>query len=83
MFLTKEGLVKLGDFGISKVLSATRVEANTVVGTTHYISPEIVSIISNCMGVFAELEVAVGHWPFYNQFSIFGQANLICTRTNF
>ena len=45
MFLTKEGLIKLGDFGISKVLSATRVEANTVVGTAHYISPEIVSII--------------------------------------
>ena len=44
MFLTKEGLIKLGDFGISKVLSATRVEANTVVGTAHYISPEIVSI---------------------------------------
>ena len=52
VFLTKEGLIKLGDFGISKVLSATRVEANTVVGTAHYISPEIVSSISLFLEIF-------------------------------
>lgn len=41
IFLTKEGMVKIGDFGISKVMSTQQVGAVTVVGTPYYISPEM------------------------------------------
>ena len=42
IFLNKEGYIKMGDFGISKMLT-TRGEAQSVVGTPYYISPEIVN----------------------------------------
>lgn len=42
VFLTKNGLVKLGDFGIAKCLMFTLDKAKTVVGTPYYLSPEIV-----------------------------------------
>ena len=42
IFITKKGVVKLGDFGIARVLSHTRSKAKTVVGTPYYLSPEII-----------------------------------------
>jgi len=42
IFLTKKNIVKLGDFGIARVLSNTKSRAKTVVGTPYYLSPEII-----------------------------------------
>ena len=41
IFLTSNGTVKLGDFGISTVLRNTMAMANTVCGTPYYFSPEL------------------------------------------
>ena len=37
----KAGVLKLGDFGISRVLENTTSNAMTVVGTPYYMSPEV------------------------------------------
>ena len=42
-FLTKKGMIKLGDFGIARVLSNTKSKAKTVVGSPSYLSPEIIN----------------------------------------
>eukprot|EP00727_Mastigamoeba_balamuthi_P001023 m51a1_g10918 putative serine threonine-protein kinase nek1 (1353) ;mRNA; r:92813-97513 len=41
IFLTKAGIVKLGDFGIARMLRNTIECAHTVIGTPYYLSPEI------------------------------------------
>lgn len=44
IFMCKDGMVKLGDFGLSRVLPHTHAEAKTVCGTPNYFAPEL------CMG---------------------------------
>lgn len=41
IFLTANNTIKLGDFGISKVLESTCDQALTVQGTPYYMSPEV------------------------------------------
>ncbi|KAL1527137.1 hypothetical protein AB1Y20_015819 [Prymnesium parvum] len=43
IFLMLDGTVRLGDFGISRVLSSTMSVVNTCVGTPLYLAPEICS----------------------------------------
>lgn len=43
VFLTKKGVVKLGDFGVSKILASSVQKASTCIGTPYYISPEIIN----------------------------------------
>lgn len=41
IFLTRQGVVKLGDYGIAKVLEHTTAKAATTIGTPMYSSPEV------------------------------------------
>lgn len=41
VYITEDGNLKLGDFGIAKILSCTSDVAKTVVGTPYYMSPEV------------------------------------------
>jgi len=41
VFLTADGVLKIGDFGIARILTSTADQANTLIGTPYYLSPEI------------------------------------------
>ena len=41
VFMTRKGMCKLGDFGISRVLGDTMDKCRSIVGTPLYLSPEI------------------------------------------
>ena len=42
VFLTNDGMVKLGDFGISRILEHSKSRASSVSGTVYYFSPEMI-----------------------------------------
>ena len=42
LFLSEQGVIKVGDFGISRVLQFTQDLAQTAVGTPLYVAPEVV-----------------------------------------
>lgn len=42
VFLMKDKSIKMGDFGIARVLASTKEKAKTVIGTPYYLSPEII-----------------------------------------
>jgi NIMA (never in mitosis gene a)-related kinase len=41
IFLAKENVLKIGDFGIAKILHGTHDYARTCIGTPYYLSPEV------------------------------------------
>lgn len=43
IFLTMDNMVKIGDFGISKRMGTKFQNAQTILGTPYYLSPEMVN----------------------------------------
>lgn len=42
IFLTKSGIIKIGDFGISKILAKNHKQTKTHIGTPSYMAPEVI-----------------------------------------
>ena len=42
IFLTKKGIIKIGDFGISKILAKGHKKTKTQIGTCSYMAPEVI-----------------------------------------
>ena len=42
IFLTKNGFIKIGDFGISKALNKSQNDTKTNIGTPYYMAPEVI-----------------------------------------
>ena len=82
MLITENGTIKIGDFGISKILHTTSEEAKTMIGTPYYLSPELVqnkpySYASDIwsLGVIM-YELCALNYPFHCQ-NLIGLAKLI------
>ncbi|KAG8344044.1 Protein tyrosine kinase Protein kinase domain [Trypanosoma vivax] len=71
LFLTEDGVLKVGDFGTSKDLQTTRV-TNSVAGTPNFMAPEVISCTGHSYMAdiwsvgCCVLEMLTGHPPFWN-----------------
>ena len=54
LYLCQTGILKVGDFGISKMLTSDSEAADSIVGTPYYMSPEI------CRFLICKLEIFSG-----------------------
>ncbi|RNF16680.1 putative protein kinase [Trypanosoma conorhini] len=71
LFLTEDGVLKVGDFGTSKELQTTLV-TDSVAGTPNFMAPEVIACSGHsCMADIwsvgcCVLEMLTGHPPFWN-----------------
>lgn len=74
ILLTRDGKVKLADFGVSAKLSETRMKRNTLIGSPYYMAPEVIkeeptgydsSIDIWSLGILM-IEMCEGIPPFFN-----------------